>query len=140
VNVAPVAESSRPRLPIIRSATAATLTLACLTLLGAGLRSWRIGHQGYWYDEGITVALVHNSLGHMLGVLPQSEGTPPLYYCLAWCWARIFGFREAGLRSLSALAGVLVVPAMYGIAAKLISQRAGLIAAALAACNPFLIW
>jgi uncharacterized membrane protein len=59
---------------------------------------------------------------------------------LAWVWARIFGFGEAGLRSLSALAGVATVPVAYGAARKLISERAGVIAAALTACNPFLIW
>lgn len=114
--------------------------VAGLTVAGAVLRFWGIGHQGYWYDEGITVSLVHDSFGHMLGLLPSSEGTPPFYYCLAWVWARIFGFGEAGLRSLSAVAGVLVIPAISAAAAKLISRRAGPIAAALAAFNPLFIW
>ena len=55
-------------------------------------------------------------------------------------WARVFGYGEAGLRSLSALAGVATVPVAYAAARKLISTRAGLIAAALTACNPLLIW
>jgi 4-amino-4-deoxy-L-arabinose transferase-like glycosyltransferase len=76
----------------------------------------------------------------MLGLIPQSESTPPLYYCVAWWWARIFGFGEAGLRSLSALCGVLTVPVTFLAARKLISERAGLAVAALTACNPFLIW
>ncbi|HLY51332.1 MAG TPA: glycosyltransferase family 39 protein, partial [Solirubrobacteraceae bacterium] len=54
--------------------------------------------------------------------------------------ARVFGYGEVGLRSLSALAGVLVVPITFGAATKLVSARAGVIAAALAACNPLLIW
>ncbi|MGI8411034.1 MAG: glycosyltransferase family 39 protein [Solirubrobacteraceae bacterium] len=41
---------------------------------------------------------------------------------------------------MSALAGVATVPAIYAAAAKLISRRAGLIAAAIACCNPLLIW
>lgn len=45
-----------------------------------------------------------------------------------------------GLRSLSALLGVLAVPVGYGAARKLVSKRAGLIAAALIAFNPYLIW
>ena len=52
----------------------------------------------------------------------------------------MFGHGEAGLRSFSALVGVAVIPVAYGAAAKLVSRRAGLIVAALAACNPFLIW
>ena len=118
----------------------AVATVGALTALAAVLRFTRIGHQGFWFDEANTALLVHFPPGKMLGLLPQSESTPPLYYCVAWCWARIFGYGEAGLRSLSALAGVATVPVLYGAARKLISRRAGLIAAALTACNPLLIW
>jgi mannosyltransferase len=111
-----------------------------LTVLGAALRFWRIGHQGFWFDEGNTALLVHFSPGKMLGLIPQSESTPPLYYCLAWVWARLFGYTEAPLRSLSAVFGVGLVPIAYATADKLISRRAGLIAAALTVCNPLLIW
>ncbi len=55
------------------------------------------GHQSFWYDESFTVTLVHHSPGKMLGLLPRTELTPPLYYCIAWVWVRIFGFGEAGL-------------------------------------------
>jgi uncharacterized membrane protein len=76
----------------------------------------------------------------MLGLLPRTELTPPLYYLLAWVWAQAFGTGEAALRLLSALAGIATVPAMYLTGAKLSSRRVGLAAAALAACNPLLIW
>jgi mannosyltransferase len=114
--------------------------LAVLIVIAAVVRFARIGHQSFWYDESFTAVLVHHSPSAMLGLLPRTELTPPLYYCVAWVWARIFGFGEAGLRSLSALAGVATVPAVYGLGARLVSRRAGLIAAALAACNPLLIW
>ncbi len=121
-------------------ADSAVLAVAALTLLAAVLRFYRIGHQGFWFDEGNTALLVHFSPGKMLGLIPQTESTPPLYYCVAWVWARVFGYGEAGLRSLSAVCGVLVVPVAYGAGSKLISRRAGLIAAALTACSPLLIW
>ena len=131
-----------------------------LTVLAAGIRFYHIGHQGFWFDEANTALLVKRSPGSMLGLIPQTESTPPLYYMIAWVWVRIFGDAEAGLRSLSAVAGVLTVPVAYGAASRLISdwradadagrarnapaaargRRAGLIAAALTACNPFLIW
>ncbi len=114
--------------------------VAALTALGAVLRFTRLGHQGFWFDEANTALLVHFSPGNMIGLIPQTESTPPLYYCVAWVWARVFGYGEAGLRSLSAVAGVLTVPVVYAAARELISRRAGLIAAALTACNPFLIW
>ncbi len=116
------------------------LTLYALVALAAVLRFVGIGTQGFWFDEGNTALLVHFSLGKMIGLIPHSESTPPLYYCLAWLWVRIFGFGEVGLRSLSAVAGIATVPVAYAAASKLISSRAGLLAAALTACNPLLIW
>jgi mannosyltransferase len=116
------------------------VAVAALTVLGAILRFYRLGHQGFWFDEGNTALLVHFSPGKMLGLIPQTESTPPLYYCVAWIWARIFGYGEVGLRSLSAVCGVLLVPVVYAAGARLISRRAGVIAAALAACSPLLIW
>jgi uncharacterized membrane protein len=108
--------------------------------LAVVLRFYGIGRQGFWFDEANSALLVHLSAGRMLGLIPQSESTPPLYYCVAWVWTRVFGSGEAGLRSLSALAGELVVPVAYAVAAKLMSRRVGVIAAALTACNPLLIW
>jgi mannosyltransferase len=114
--------------------------LAGLVGVAAVLRFYGIGHQGFWFDEANTAQLVQFSPGKMLGLIPQSESTPPLYYCVAWAWARVFGDHEAGLRSLSAVAGVLVVPVAYAVGARLIGRRAGVIAAALTACNPMLVW
>jgi uncharacterized membrane protein len=114
--------------------------VAGLVGVAAALRFYGIGHQGFWFDEANTAQLVQFSPGRMLGLLPQSESTPPLYYCVAWVWARLWGDGEAGLRSLSAVAGVLVVPVAYGAGARLMSRRAGLVAAVLTACSPLLIW
>jgi hypothetical protein len=116
------------------------LIVAGITVVAAVLRFARIGHQSFWYDESFTVLLVHHSPSRMLGLLPQTELTPPLYYLFAWPWARIFGFGEVGLRSLSAVAGVATIPAIYFAGAKLIARRAGLFAAAIASCSPLLIW
>ncbi|HEY5317431.1 MAG TPA: glycosyltransferase family 39 protein [Solirubrobacteraceae bacterium] len=116
------------------------LAVGALTVLAAVLRFARIGHQGFWFDEATTALLVHFSPGKMLGLLPKTESTPPLYYSIAWVWARIFGFGETGLRSLSAVAGVLTVPVAYVAGAKLISRRAGVITAALVCTSPLLIW
>lgn len=118
----------------------ALLAVAVLTAIAAVLRFWGIGHQGFWYDEADTAQLVGLSAGKMLGLLPHSESTPPLYYCVAWVWVRVFGDTEAGLRSLSAVAGVLVVPVAYAAAARLHSVRVGVVTAALTACSPLLIW
>ena len=69
-----------------------------------------------------------------------SESAPPLYYALAWVWTQVTGTGEFGLRSLSALAGVATVPVAYLLGAELRGRRAGLMAAALVAVNPMLLW
>jgi mannosyltransferase len=149
--IAPVTRS-RPRPPaaLTRLPPGGAAPLAALTALAAVLRFALIGHQGYWFDEGNTVLLVHLSPGKMLGLIPQSESTPPLYYCVAWVWVRIFGYGEAALRSLSALCGVLTVPVLYLAANRLAAPAGarrgarrgavGLVVAALAAANPLLVW
>lgn len=117
-----------------------TLLVGALVLVAGVLRFYRLGHQGFWFDEANTAQEVHFTLGQMITLLKHYESTPPLYYGIAWVWARIFGYGEIALRSLSAVLGVLAVPVGYGAARKLISRRAGLTAAALVAFNPYLIW
>lgn len=118
----------------------ALIVVAALTVVAAVLRFYRLGHQGFWFDEGNTALEVHYSVGQMLTLIKHYESTPPVYYTVAWVWARVFGYGEVGLRSLSAICGVLTVPVAYAAAAKLISRRAGVIAAAITATSPLLIW
>src|SRR5205085_11350120 len=128
-----------------RPASARPITLepwliAALVVLAAALRFVTIASQSYWVDEATTVQELHLSFGAMLHAVATNESTPPLYYALAWVWAKVFGTGEAGLRSLSALAGVGVVPVLYFAGRELGSRRAGILAALLGALSPFLIW
>jgi 4-amino-4-deoxy-L-arabinose transferase-like glycosyltransferase len=115
--------------------------LALLTALGAALRFASLDVQSFHHDEVITAArIVPGSFGEMLHAVKHSESNPPLYYALAWGWAKAFGVHEVGLRSLSALFGTATVPLAYCLGARLASRRTGLIGAALIAVNPMLIW
>jgi mannosyltransferase len=116
------------------------LALAALTTAGAAIRFSTLGVQSYWDDEAATVFLVKLDLWNMLQTIPKTESTPPLYYLLAWSWARLFGTGEAALRFLSALFGAATIPVVYAAAKQLVSRRAALVAAALVAFNPFLVW
>jgi 4-amino-4-deoxy-L-arabinose transferase-like glycosyltransferase len=116
------------------------LALAAIVAGGAAFRFATLGTQSFSGDEGVTVALVELGLGDMLDTIPDTESTPPLYYVLAWLWAQVFGTGEVGIRSLSALLGTLTIPVAYAAAARLVSHRAGLAAAALTAVSPLLVW
>src|SRR4051812_13368430 len=111
-----------------------------LTIAAALLRFATIDVQSYWFDEALTAKLVGMPFGDMLSRIPDTELTPPLYYVVAWPWAHVFGSHEAALRSLSALLGVAVVPVAYLVGRELIGRGAGLVAAALVAFNPLLVW
>jgi mannosyltransferase len=114
--------------------------LGVVMLLALVVRLPTLGSQSFWRDEAVTVKLLHKSFGGMLSALPESESTPPLYYVIAWVWARAFGFGEVGLRALSVVMGVLTVAIIYRAAELAISRRAAVIAGLLAAVNPFLVW
>jgi mannosyltransferase len=115
--------------------------LAGLTSLGVAVRFASLGLQSYHHDEAITaLRVIPGSFGDMLHSVKVSESNPPLYYSLAWGWAKLFGTGEVGLRSLSALFGAATVPVGYLIGRQLASRHAGLILAALIAVNPMLIW
>lgn len=126
--------------PPVRRPWNITIAIAGLTLLSAVVRFSTLGRQSYWYDELATVSVLHRSFGGMLHAVARSEATPYVYYLLAWLWAQIFGFGEAGLRSLSALAGTLMVPVTFAAGAALVSRRVGIVAAAIVAVSPFLVW
>jgi uncharacterized membrane protein len=114
--------------------------LAAITAAAAAVRFTRIGHQSFWLDESYTVDLVQRSFGDLLHGVARTESTPPLYYVLAWLWAKLFGTSEAGLRSMSALFGTVAVPVAWRAAREWFTPAAGLIAAALVAINPFFVW
>ncbi len=121
--------------------TGALWALALLTALGAAMRFASLDVQSFHHDEVITAArIIPDSFTDMLEAVKRSESNPPLYYVLAWGWAKAFGADEVGLRSLSALFGAATVPLAYCIGSELASRRAGLIAAALVAVSPMLIW
>jgi mannosyltransferase len=115
--------------------------VAGLTALAAVLRFATLGLQSYHHDEVVTASRVlRKDFWHAMDAVGFSESAPPLYYALSWAWAQLFGTGEVGLRSLSALAGVAIVPVAYLLGAALRDRRTGLVAAALVAVNPMLVW
>ena len=115
--------------------------VAGLTALAAVLRFATLGIQAYHHDEIVTASRVlRGSFFHAMDAVGFSESAPPLYYAVAWFWTQLTGTGEFGLRSLSAVAGVATVPVAYLVGQELRGRRAGLMAAALVAVNPMLLW
>jgi mannosyltransferase len=136
-----VPDPATPPAELEISRSVALSLLAGLTAIAIGVRFGSLGLQSFHHDEVITAGrVIPGSFTDMLREVRVSESNPPLYYVLAWGWAKLFGTGEVGLRSLSALFGAATVPLAYCIGCELSSRRAGLVAAALVAVNPMLIW
>lgn len=124
-------KTGKPRFAFSRLAPGAVLVAA------AGLRFAALGRNNLWFDELYNVWTARFPLGDQLAE-GLAAGHPPLYYLVARAW---FSLGENGfwVRSLSALAGVVLVWLMYLLGRELASRQAGLWAAALTAVSPMLI-
>ncbi|HSI81056.1 MAG TPA: glycosyltransferase family 39 protein [Solirubrobacterales bacterium] len=115
--------------------------LAGIVGVAAAARFATLDLQSFHHDEAVTAnRVIASSLFDTLDHVAEGERSPPLYYVLAWAWAKLFGTAEVGLRSLSALIGTLTVPAAYLAGRELASRRIGLFASVFVALNPYLIW
>src|SRR2546425_3307417 len=108
-------------------------------LLAAGLGFLRLGAKSGWLDEAESVAHARLGVRSLLHVLDGGDPNMGLYYVLLHFWIRIFGESESAVRGLSVLFGVLAVPAIYLVGARLFGRAAGLVAALLLAVNAFFI-
>jgi 4-amino-4-deoxy-L-arabinose transferase-like glycosyltransferase len=116
------------------AAVVAGLTVLALALRLALMRDSLLG------DELIMFDIVHGrGLGDVLHIVRATEKTPPLHFVLAWASARI-GDPTLWIRLPSLLAGVGLVPVAYLLGRATVGTRAGLVAAALLALQPFAIF
>ena len=134
-----IADTAEPH-PRGTAGSTVAIPLAVLTVAAAALRFSTLDLQSYWLDETFTAIFTGRDLDGLLSGVADAESTPPLYYLLAWVWAQVFGTGEVGLRSLSALLGTTTVPVAYLAGSALLSRRAGLIAAAMVAVSPLMVW
>ncbi len=120
------------------------LALAAILLLSALLRFYRLDASSLWSDEGNTWAMLGRSYGE-IAQAAAADIHPPGYYWLIKLWSGGFGTSAWAMRSLSAVAGVLLVLIVERIT-RLIAPPSGsafwlpLLAALLAAVNPLLVY
>ena len=110
-----------------------------ILVIAAGLRFYNLGAQSLWADEGNSAALAARSFAQIARDA-ANDIHPPLYYWLLRLWTQAFGTSEAGLRSLSALLGTLLVLAVFGLGSRLFNRMVGLAAAFIAAIAPFQVY
>jgi mannosyltransferase len=132
---------ARPRTADLSSRWPSWWPLVALTLLAAVLRLATLDLQSFWYDEAFTpVHVLHPGIAATWRSFVHTENTPPLWYLMVWAVSRVAGTGEVALRLPSALAGIATVPVAWGIGRELGGRRAAILAAAIVAVNPLLVW
>ncbi len=115
---------------------AVPLGLGLLVGLSLLLRTGQMG-AGFWIDEGLSVGIADRPLGEIPGAL-RLDGSPPVFYSLLHFWLGLAGRGESATHTLSLIIALVAIPVAWWGARSFFGGRAGWIAAALAALNPFL--
>ncbi len=110
-----------------------------LVLLSFSLGIHRLDSQSLWYDEGVSAYLTRLSLSELTWWTAE-DIQPPLYYYFLYFWTKATDRSEFSLRLLSLFFGVLMVPAAWGVAHKLLGKKAALITAFFTTLSPLYLW
>jgi mannosyltransferase len=112
------------------------LGLLAVTLGGGAVRIATLDVHSFWYDEAVTQELIRQPMPEVLNGTARDNGNPQLYLIAACVWQQLVGEGDAKLRGLSALFGVLTIPALALLGRRLVSSAVGLVAAGLFAVSP----
>jgi mannosyltransferase len=116
------------------------LIVAALTAVGVALRL-AVAQQSLFADELSTrYVIAGHGLADVISVVhTDAEITPPLYFVASWLTTRIDLTPEL-LRAPSLAAGAAAIPLVYLLGLRTVGRRAGLVAAALTAFSPFMVF
>ena len=128
------AQSLPPRPMLAPAGTA--LIVATITIIAAVLRLHSLAAKSLWIDEAASVNFATMAWWPFLRLLWSYQGNMTLYYLLLRAWVHL-GDSEAVVRGLSVLLGVLTVPAIYALGARMFDRITGVTAAALLAVHSF---
>jgi 4-amino-4-deoxy-L-arabinose transferase-like glycosyltransferase len=123
----------------MRTGSRQTLALALIALLALAVRipvlsESLYGDELFTYDD-----VVGRGFGSMLDVVREAEDNPPLFFAVAWLFAKL-GDPTVWLRIPSLVASVATVPLVYAVGARTVGRAGGLIGALLFALSPFAIF
>ncbi|HSV15683.1 MAG TPA: glycosyltransferase family 39 protein [Tepidisphaeraceae bacterium] len=115
------------------------LVLLLITAIGAIIRFTHLAHPTLWNDEALVYWRTCGTYQQLLDVL-RNDGFGPLHYELHWLIAQHFKPTPEVLRSVPAICGTLMIPAIYFLARQMLPKSTSLVAAAFTACSAFLIF
>jgi len=92
-------------------------------------------YRPFWMDEASTYWTIRQPLPSLLAGA-RTDGSPPLYFLVAWLASRVGGTSEFALRWPSVTAATLLVPVVFAATRMVSTARAAVAAAGLAAVSP----
>src|SRR5581483_2275569 len=115
-----------------------TYVVYAITLLGAALRFYQLGHFSLWDGEIFTLFISQKELSLIIPALRDFGAHPPMWFFITRGFDA-FGWNEWMLRAPAALVGILAIPALYLVGKRAANAAVGLIAALLLACAPLAV-
>jgi len=112
------------------------LILSVIAIASAALRLHALDVRSLWIDEAASVRFASMAWWPFLRTLWDYQGNMSLYYLLLRGWI-VLGDSEFMVRALSVMLGVLTIPAIYVLAARLFDRATGLTSAALLSVHSF---
>jgi mannosyltransferase len=101
-----------------------------------GMAWWEISGASFWRDEAATLSAVRRPLPDVWHFLARTDAVHGLYYLLMFPVVRMLGSSEPDVRLPSALAAAAAAAGVAAIAARLVSEQAGLAAGLMFAVFP----
>lgn len=113
-----------------------------LMIVALALRLGGLDHESIWYDEAVTLRLASASSGDLASGRVADEGNPQGYFLLLHFWLCLWHSTSIETaRAFSAVAGTLIVPAIWLLARCAgARRRAGLLACVLVTFSPPLVY
>ena len=127
------------------NATLRRWLLLALVLAAYSLRVTGLDRQSLWRDEVDAIYFAVRSLGDTLAMFTATAQNGPLYFLLLRPWFFLAGTSEFVLRYPSVLLGTASVPLLWQVARQLTPGKNDLnnfhlVAAALLAISPYMVW
>lgn len=114
--------------------------LGPILLLGALDFAWQLGSPSYFVDEVLSIQHASTPLSSLISAVHLSEFTPPTYFVFLHEWVGRTGSQAEWVTRLpSAVAGALLVGAIYWMARAFLDRRGAVAAALLCALSPVVL-
>lgn len=124
---------------VVKERPSALLIIVAIGLLvaGVGLRVYDLGLESFWVDEVFSALIVECPPGEIIDHIPRDK--PPLDYYFQYAADKLPLEREASHRIPAAVAGILTLFLIWGLARRLFGARVAWGALAVASVHALLI-